>query len=829
MVYDFKKQCESSERKFLLLLDKFAESRRPYQSFYETHENVSVDKSADSTVSAYHDIDNINGAHLYTEAKQYIEPTEHESFRQTFGVDTINEENESVSVVELDDESLHSLRHCEQESYQNTNQPNEHESFRNFRTNVPTETNESSQIVVIDDESIAASEERCEMVAFSGAHLSNEPMDHEMHHNYGAHIENETVMLDNDNASIPNYAKQYGSVSAGTIEHELPMNCRINNEPHLLNEMVDYSNGEQCGSAAVDQIHHELQQNCEINNQPQLLNEMVCYPNTEQWNESAEYVSFRNQFNNNVDNETNDNLSAYNGINETIEAKFDGHSLQRRKPIPDEAHQGEQDFKPDIEPPTDPMKQITIVAESDANPPTTTGQIQCDICKRNFTALHYLVLHMKMHIRTIDMHARSTWNIKNPNDGTKQYMCDICGKGYSSLYYISDHMRVHSGNLKECDICDKRFITDGHLNTHMARHRRKKLSLATWYTRKMQMTNNDGSPAQKYKCEICGKVYSSPYYIEQHMQLHLYGADSKLCKICHKRFATDGGLKSHLSVHTNIRPFACKVCGKTFRLAQGLTQHNLIHTGERPFKCTHCAAAFRQKASLQQHFIGIHTTERPHACVVCDKRFKTKDRMIVHFRRHTGERPYACQVCNRGFASSSQLSTHKLVHTDARKKQTVQRAKGRPPRHGAGENAYACTVCDKRFKSKVHLAVHFRLHTGERPFQCSVCHKRFTNATTLQLHNMIHTGERPHKCTLCAADFRLKHLLRQHWLIKHTTEKPYACTGCNKRFKTKEQMTVHYRQHTGERPYQCMFCDKAYTNSTGLWQHQLTHTGKYSK
>lgn len=782
MVYDFKKQCESTERKFLLLLDKFADSVKTeeHEPFYETDQyKPPIDVDA-----AYHDIAEINESQLYSEANQYIEPTELESY-QNF--DATNGRNKSESVVILlDDESLDSVRRCESVAHRNANN-----SIGNFDTNNEAVANESTPLVIIDDDSIVDSEEQCEMVEFSAAVQSNEP-----HHNYDVKVKNKTVVLE-DNISI--VADKNESVACCPSRSNGSIDCNL-----LLN----------CG------IYIE---------EPQLLTEMVAYPNAaDRLNESAESVS-RQTLDINVSNVTNVNSSSYKDMNQIKETKFDCRSSQECNISAHDTYESVPPSVEEIKTAIDPLKNIEIVAKPDAN---QSALVQCDICKRTFTALLYLTFHMKMHIRRMEMHQLSTWNIKTPDDGTKQYMCDICSKQYSSIYYIADHMRLHSGNLKKCHICDKRFITDGHLKTHLARHRRKTQTLAEWYTKKLKSTDSDGMPIRKLKCEICGKMYSNSYYIEKHMQLHLYGGDLKRCKICHKRFATDGGLKTHLTIHTNIRPFTCNVCGKTFRLTKGLTQHKMIHTDERPFECTECDAAFRQKVSLQQHFIAIHTTERPHACPVCDKRFKTKEHMTIHCRRrHIGEKPHSCKDCEKQFATAAELSVHITEHNGACKNEVCQRRTSGTVvrRTTAREKSFACAVCDKRFKSMAQRTVHYRQHTGERPFKCSVCNKRFTNSATLQMHTMIHTGERPHKCTLCEATFRVKYSLRQHMVIRHTTEKPYACTDCDKRFRTKEQMTVHYRQHTGERPFRCMFCDKRYTNPHGLWQHQQTHTRKDSK
>lgn len=61
----------------------------------------------------------------------------------------------------------------------------------------------------------------------------------------------------------------------------------------------------------------------------------------------------------------------------------------------------------------------------------------------------------------------------------------------------------------------------------------------------------------------------------------------------------------------------CELCGRAFENKCGLRRHMTVHSEARPFKCTYEG---------------------------CEKGFKTETALAGHIRTHTGEKPYACSV-----------------------------------------------------------------------------------------------------------------------------------------------------------------------------------------
>merc|ERR1712168_1411093 len=80
-----------------------------------------------------------------------------------------------------------------------------------------------------------------------------------------------------------------------------------------------------------------------------------------------------------------------------------------------------------------------------------------------------------------------------------------------------------------------------------------------------------------------------------------------MCNICGKRFYRKFLLQSHMTAHSNSRPFQCTVCLKKFKRRQDVASHMFIHSPVKQFVCSVCGRSFRQKQGLHHH-MEIHST-----------------------------------------------------------------------------------------------------------------------------------------------------------------------------------------------------------------------------
>lgn len=72
------------------------------------------------------------------------------------------------------------------------------------------------------------------------------------------------------------------------------------------------------------------------------------------------------------------------------------------------------------------------------------------------------------------------------------------------------------------------------------------------------------------------------------------------------RFKTKSSLKTHLKIHSEVKPHACEVCGKRFRRKGTLTRHQSVHSDALPFECEYCKKCFRMKTFLKVNFYNLY-------------------------------------------------------------------------------------------------------------------------------------------------------------------------------------------------------------------------------
>ncbi|XP_066142112.1 oocyte zinc finger protein XlCOF6-like [Euwallacea fornicatus] len=280
---------------------------------------------------------------------------------------------------------------------------------------------------------------------------------------------------------------------------------------------------------------------------------------------------------------------------------------------------------------------------------------KCSECFQSFIKGAHLKVHLRSHAKTED----------------KKFSCITCGKQFIYEYLLKIHAYKHS-DVKPfpCTKCDKGCLTADNLKRHMRTH-------------------DDNYVRKVYNCQICGKKFSYPSSLAEHMRFHT-GEKPHLCSICGKGFRQSGSLHFHQKIHTGFKPFKCGDCSECFKSRSLLKVHMRKHTNERPFVCETCGMAFRQSSDLKSH-IRTHTGEKPILCTVCGKWMSTTGQLTVHLRTHTGEKPFKCDFCQKTFATKSVLKRHRRIHT--------------------GERPYICIICNKTFNQSSTLKSHSNVHT----------------------------------------------------------------------------------------------------------------------
>ncbi|ROT81778.1 hypothetical protein C7M84_025061 [Penaeus vannamei] len=195
------------------------------------------------------------------------------------------------------------------------------------------------------------------------------------------------------------------------------------------------------------------------------------------------------------------------------------------------------------------------------------------------------------------------------------------------------------------------------------------------------------------------------------------------CEVCYQIFARECGLRTHMEVHSEIRPFACPHCKERFPHEASLIEHCRMHID--PAK----NVMKPQKSPSDQ--------EHP-------------DTISAELRRFH-------KLAAETVASSEKLSrcaviANKNIELSADNSKYVGPAEGVEGSQNEGTDLtgevknllsqrrpYECQTCHASFKMKHHLKCHMVVHSDIKLFQCPQCSKAFSWNHTLKRHIKVHT------------------------------------------------------------------------------------------
>ncbi|KAG9334590.1 hypothetical protein JZ751_007411 [Albula glossodonta] len=345
-------------------------------------------------------------------------------------------------------------------------------------------------------------------------------------------------------------------------------------------------------------------------------------------------------------------------------------------------------------------------------------------------------------------------------DGEWLFRCVDCGEAFGQREAYLEHQRqhVHDGPIvcldsdsqwndllvSEdggrrtlcCAICGRKFSSSRGFFTHQLKHRNEAL--------KQEPGAEVTAPKQRlFKCEDCGKAYSSIGLCLNHQRSHKQASKSVF----------------HQLDHLKKKSFQCPTCGRCYSRASALDAHRRCHEVKLIKVRNSC---MEKSVSTQEHVV-----ENGDVTIKEEKK---------------GKPLYECTECGRAFSTTTGLSTHQRFTSHPKCSEAKPKEETK--------KLFNCNECDKSFLTNTALAIHQRWHirrarisSSGQSFSCEECGKVFTSLTFYHKHQrLVHSGETP-----------AKSFLHQVCQLK---KKAFECKDCGRRFSRATALQSHQLCHT---------------------------------
>ena len=188
------------------------------------------------------------------------------------------------------------------------------------------------------------------------------------------------------------------------------------------------------------------------------------------------------------------------------------------------------------------------------------------------------------------------FHVAEKHNGKMMYKCKQCPDLFEDLEVLDKHRRIY-----HCKKPAKKLIVK----------RPKKLprvvtcevcGISTRYLTSHTKFYHD---KDEILCKDCGKICQNPYKLKAHQyQSHSDVACPECGEVMSKK-----KLPKHIQsrhVPNSERKYKCEICGKGFTSKRALEEHINIHTGAKPYECKFCGARYANSGNRDAHIRTVH-------------------------------------------------------------------------------------------------------------------------------------------------------------------------------------------------------------------------------
>ncbi|XP_068220997.1 zinc finger protein 64-like [Palaemon carinicauda] len=294
---------------------------------------------------------------------------------------------------------------------------------------------------------------------------------------------------------------------------------------------------------------------------------------------------------------------------------------------------------------------------------------RCDVCGTCFSRSDKLKVHTRIHTnvkpywcqhpncqyRSIDSGSLRKHMRTHTNE--RPYRCQLCTYSAKDRSQLTVHLRTHTGDTPfSCmyESCSAAFKTSSDLRRHERLH----------------------TGAKPYKCIICDYACTIKSNLTVHMKLNHFQGIKFGCPKCDFQGNSRKHLKDHEKSHASVL-LHCEMCEHVSTSTTGLRQHMLVHSQEKPFQCRYCSFTCKTTGNLRYHVrnkhgCGIANLKRVNTGV--NSRVRNAGNNNTPGRRTnkpTCYRRFRCSECGSGFVREDSWRSHMRQHQKHKLAQTL--------------------------------------------------------------------------------------------------------------------------------------------------------------
>ncbi|XP_064104047.1 transcriptional repressor CTCF-like [Macrobrachium nipponense] len=285
---------------------------------------------------------------------------------------------------------------------------------------------------------------------------------------------------------------------------------------------------------------------------------------------------------------------------------------------------------------------------------------RCDVCGTCFSRSDKLKVHTRIHTnvkpywcqhpncqyRSIDSGSLRKHMRTHTNE--RPYRCQLCSYSAKDRSQLTVHLRTHTGDTPfHCmyETCSAAFKTSSDLRRHERLH----------------------TGAKPYKCIICDYACTIKSNLTVHMKLNHFQGIKFGCPKCDFQGNSRKHLKDHEKSHASVL-LHCELCEHVSTSTTGLRQHMLVHSQEKPFQCRYCPFTCKTTGNLRYHVRNKHgcdITNHKRVNVGASSKGRNAGNNNSGGRRAnkpTCYRRFKCSECGSGFVREDSWRSHMRQH-----------------------------------------------------------------------------------------------------------------------------------------------------------------------